>query len=695
MTTMDPGLRDQVEAVFKSELADEKGLVTKESCMTFLQSLGGDLEDVEALLKDCEPQGDGQLRCADFMDVLFGTSKPTSAVACEARVEEVTPVITADATHELVPPEESEATKVLTPAIGSTKEVTMEGNEQAEAVKESEEPEKPAKTEELEKPVEPEKPEEATKSEANEEAVQEEKAELVATTTTQAPGEEEVATLPPSSPEEAEDKKEPEEPPPEEEVRKCEECGTTGVELFEDPTDLLEYCESCWIKYYNAPPSRGGGFALWGSIPRLLKVKECKIWPEVELISTWNRAPLARWPPKMPACAGVGNEGDPTGVGHHWVKVSVHCNPGLVGQWARQCSRDNKPFVGELLCNRYRIDRQVGAGHFTRAYLATDTQSTKDPQQKVCVKRHGGLTVELLTDLLTIGKRIEHVDPEGKHFSRLFDSFFDMVGYTVETLLEGRNCMEMSRQDPTHFKNLKNLQIVALGCIRGLRLLAEAKVVHADMKADNFMWTHASESNPEPTVRLVDFGCSRLDSTIENGRNWAFAEGGAGHIGKWAPEMILRLPITCVADVWGQAVALCELYSGRNMWNCEEDTVEYMLAQALGLVSARKGLTDDLLRRCSLDIRVLYTPGEEHFPVQRMGAAPNLRYKELRPSTWGLSCVLGPEAGWDQPKKDLASFILTSMALDPKERPTAEDMMSHIFIQSSGLSGVDVTAPEP
>ena len=34
-----------------------------------------------------------------------------------------------------------------------------------------------------------------------------------------------------------------------------------------------------------------------------------------------------------------------------------------------------------------------------------------------------------------------------------------------------------------HFKNLDNLRIVAVGCLRGLKLLAEAGVVHCDMKA--------------------------------------------------------------------------------------------------------------------------------------------------------------------------------------------------------------------
>merc|ERR1712048_1539213 len=118
--------------------------------------------------------------------------------------------------------------------------------------------------------------------------------------------------------------------------------------------------------------------------------------------------------------------------------------------------------------------------------------------------------------------------------------------------------------------------------------LSHAGVVHCDLKPDNIMWTE--RPGQDPWVRIVDFGCARLDSNREDGRNWSLAENGAGHIGKWAPEMALRLKITDRADVWGLAISLLELYSGRAMWCCEADTIEIVLAQALGLVGARHGL---------------------------------------------------------------------------------------------------------
>lgn len=408
------------------------------------------------------------------------------------------------------------------------------------------------------------------------------------------------------------------------------------------------------------------------SPPRLVNVIKGKTFASHELLSAWIQKPISNWPPRMPPCRRVnGIDADPTRIGKSLCPVKVTINPGLVGRHARTSTSQDCPIVDEVLCEQYRIEKVVGAGHFTRAYLAYDTCNEK----QVCVKRHHGLTVDLLSDLLTIGKRLESVDPEAKAFPRLVDAFFDMVGFTVESLLEGCNCLEKLRSNPMHFKDIENLRIVATGGISGLKLLDEAGVVHCDVKPDNIMWIDSKESGP--SVKIVDFGCSRLDRRLESGRNWALAEGGAGHLGKWAPEMVLRLAITHRADVWGFAIALLELYSGRFMWNGEADTAEFILAQSLGLANARDGLPEDLLRRSPLDIRQLYTPYPSYFPVQRVGAS----HKELRPESWGLECVLGAESDWDAKKKVFADFVTTALILDHEERPSAKDLIDHKFVK--------------
>jgi serine/threonine protein kinase len=306
--------------------------------------------------------------------------------------------------------------------------------------------------------------------------------------------------------------------------------------------------------------------------------------------------------------------------------------------------------------------------------MATDEQTGK----KVCVKKHNSLTVELLTDLLTICRRLKSEDEDSKYFPELFDAFYDIEGFTVESLVTGKNCVSKMRENKQHFKKFENLRIVAEQGYNGLVRMARAGVVHCDLKPDNIMW---SEEGGEPRVILVDFGCSRLDSRLENGRNWALSECGAGHVGKWAPEMVLRLPVTHKADVWGLAVALLELHCGRNTWCGELDTVEVILAQVLGICNARNGLPASLLRQSPLDIRQLYTPHPAYFPVQRQGTfGRGARFQELRPKTWGLACVLGNENRWDDMRKVFAHFVLRAMNLEHDKRASAEQLLTHPFI---------------
>merc|ERR1719469_1457561 len=106
---------------------------------------------------------------------------------------------------------------------------------------------------------------------------------------------------------------------------------------------------------------------------------------------------------------------------------------------------------------------------------------------------------------------MEEVDPDALHFPKHVDAFYDLVGFTVESLVDGRNCLAMAHADPYFFKDLQNLRVVAHGTLKGLELLDKAGVVHNDVKPDNLMWSEASS----PTVKLVDFGCARLDQREE------------------------------------------------------------------------------------------------------------------------------------------------------------------------------------
>lgn len=445
-------------------------------------------------------------------------------------------------------------------------------------------------------------------------------------------------------------------------VVSCNQCTVEGVEMFEDPSDSLRYCEQCWIDYYGHSPNRS-------EILPLVSVEVAEIWMEDRLAHVWAEQGLAGWPPVMvhstPSPASRESE--------VWNCVSVRVRREIVGPHAReQNSFDSQLYPGEVLASRYRVQHSVGEGHFTKAYMAEDLKS----ESRVCLKRHRSLSVEALADLMVIARRIEDKDPGGKLFPTLIDSFYDVVGFTVEALLEGRTCLSFTQSEPTFFRSIENLRIVARGTLEGLAALEMAGVVHNDVKPDNLIWTEvpADEEGGAPRIRvkIVDFGCARLDMHEEPvGRNWSLAEGGAGHLGKWSPEMVLRLPITNRADIWGAAISCCELHCGRFVWRNESDTAEIVLAQSVGLCNLTNGLPSSLLRHSPLDVRQLYTPAPRHFPVRQNNLG---QLEVLRPSTWGLDQIVG--GNWRTgPKAVFGDFLERALVVDPFIRPSAAELL--------------------
>jgi len=436
----------------------------------------------------------------------------------------------------------------------------------------------------------------------------------------------------------------------------CHQCKIETQDVFLDPSDMNRYCDTCWAEYCNITPGRDEPLPL-------VNVRVAEIWPETRLSDLWAQTNLLGWPPPVvhstpaPRSARAGQE---------WSSIKVRVHRHIVGPHAREQIVNEPLHTDEVLAERYRIKNVVGEGHFTKAFLAEDLQD----RVSVCLKRHRSLSVEALADLVALAKRMGDQDSGNKHFPVLRDAFYDCVGFTVETLMEGRNCLSMAQSDPGFFKSPSNLRHVALGALKGLALLNEAGAVHNDVKPDNLIWTE--EVAGEPQVKLVDFGCARLDSRVEPvGRNWSLAEGGAGHLGKWSPEMALRLPITHASDVWGTAISLCELYCGRFMWRNEGDTAEVILAQSLGLCNLRDGVPSSLLRRSPLDVRQLYTPSPQHFPL-RLNSLGQL--EALKPAKWGLEQVIG--AAWrDNNKADLGKFLEFTLVADPDNRPKASRVL--------------------
>jgi len=219
-----------------------------------------------------------------------------------------------------------------------------------------------------------------------------------------------------------------------------------------------------------------------------------------------------------------------------------------------------------------------------------------------------------------------------------------------------------------------NMQILAFDSLQGLKILEAAGVVHNNMQSESLIWVKEGVEQKRPCAKIVDFGWKRM-----TGSDWNLTEDGKCLMGNWSPELILKLPTTHVSDVWGLAVTMCELHSGRCMSRDARDT-STILAQSLGLCNLRQGLPRDFLKQSRADIRSFVSPGVRHLPVSQRSL------EVLEPKNWGLNQILGKD--WEtSDKSKLGQLLQKALVMSPNERPTAAVLLDKCSFVKATITG--------
>jgi eukaryotic-like serine/threonine-protein kinase len=157
---------------------------------------------------------------------------------------------------------------------------------------------------------------------------------------------------------------------------------------------------------------------------------------------------------------------------------------------------------GQLLCDRYRIDRPLAAGGFGQTFLAVDTHLPSKPQ--VVVKLLKPLSNDPAT--LQIAQRLFNTEAEtlerlGKNNDRIPSLYahFPLNGefYLVQEYIEGQTLTEELRgQKISESDTIAILQEILTGLT-----MVHPTVIHRDLKPDNII--RRAENRK---LVLIDFG---------------------------------------------------------------------------------------------------------------------------------------------------------------------------------------------
>jgi len=330
--------------------------------------------------------------------------------------------------------------------------------------------------------------------------------------------------------------------------------------------------------------------------------------------------------------------------------------------------------VGEVLAEKWRLDRLLGVGGMAAVYEATHRNGNK-----VAVKvLHAslGASAEARARLLAEGYAANRVGHRGVVAILDDDVTADGAVFLVMELLEGETLLERwLRAD----RRMPAAEVLAVAgrLLDVLGAAHAAGIVHRDVKPENVFLTADGD------VKLLDFGIARVREVARSGQQ-TLAGLAMGTPSFMSPEQARGRwdEVDGRSDLWSLGATMWTLLGGRYLH--EADTLHEMLLQAmiapapsLATVcpSAPRGVV------ALVDKALAMKPGDRWSSAGEMasavraelagGGAPSRRARSRAPRlAWGVAAL---------------AVVVLGLSL-AKARPRAEPI---------GLVSPPVTAPAP
>jgi serine/threonine protein kinase len=227
----------------------------------------------------------------------------------------------------------------------------------------------------------------------------------------------------------------------------------------------------------------------------------------------------------------------------------------------RLCQRCNTPLpgaVGQLIANKYRIDRSLATGGFGVVYKATAT----DSDQAVAVKEMIAVDPKEFSLRRTFFRREADILRALQHLPivpRLYDFVEEgTAAYLVMEFIPGSNLLSLLDQPSAQPYSIARVAAWGAKIAEALAHMHRMNppVVHRDMKPENVMLLPDGE-----TIRLIDFGTARdLGAGVKErgvAKTKVYTEGYA------PPEQVIGKPEPR-SDLFALAGTLYHLATGKS-----------------------------------------------------------------------------------------------------------------------------------
>jgi len=338
--------------------------------------------------------------------------------------------------------------------------------------------------------------------------------------------------------------------------------------------------------------------------------------------------------------------------------------------------------IGEVLNNRYQLTTLLGSGSFSQVIGAHDL-TTPGAEAAIKIVKLGNPYHRQATVEINILRDLHARDPSNE---------FNIVLMLGMFQHQGHQCIVFERLSMNLYQYLKNTRNpttnnrfygVSLRLVRtfGKQLLKtlsflsrrDIGIIHCDLKPENILLCNPKKS----LVKIVDFGSScKVDELM-----YAVVQSRFYR----SPEVLLGMKYGLEIDIWSLGCMLVEMHSGATLFQGKRDEEQlYKIIEVLGMIPT--GMIDRA-KPANRDIYFDQKPGSIEngnptwilrqcpSPIQSSGQSSNAF------SPYHLSSQIRVKRSTevDSSYQLFEDLVRRMLRLDPKERITADEALTHPF----------------
>ncbi|XP_075928881.1 uncharacterized protein LOC142930410 [Petromyzon marinus] len=312
-------------------------------------------------------------------------------------------------------------------------------------------------------------------------------------------------------------------------------------------------------------------------------------------------------------------------------------------------SHDYNLVQDEHLAYRYQFLSVLGAGAYGQVIRCLDHKHKREVAVKMLQHEsyakpyHSKREVQML-------KALQSKEKNNNYVIKLLNTFTFRGHFSLVLELLTGDLRQQLNLAPTAF-TLPEAKVYVRSILKALQKLKNKKIIHGDLKPENILIKDQDTSD----VRLADFGLS-----FQECPNFFKRFGTEQYT---APEMYLKLPITCSVDMWSLGCVAAELVTGHYLFNRKLQC--HHLERVIEILGVPP-------------MTVIVTSKAKLISFGHMGEI-FVKNKKVIPESLPLNEVLGTE------NIHFLNFIKGCLTWDPMWRFTPEDALEHEWMADSSL----------